>query len=391
MPHGEQSHEVVGAAVVRHGRVLAARRAGPAAARGRWELPGGKVEPGESAAQAVAREVREELGCDVAHERPLAGRAPLGEGRELSAHLVRLVAGEPVPREHDAVRWLAVEELEDVAWLDADRVFLPQLRDELAAGERFAGGNVGGAARVGQTVRRATGPWTPAVHALLAHLAASGLDGVPQVLGVDDAGREVLEYLPGAVLESDDDRPDALVADAARWLHRYHRAVAGFAHPGPWRNGAGALAPGQIVCHHDFAPYNVATSSSATGPRVVGVFDWDLASPGVPLDDVAFAAWNWVPMWSPLPADEAARRIRLLADAYGGEVAAPQVAAAVVPRIERSLAVMRHGVEVGDPGFLALAARGLPELTARSLAALRDRMPLVLEALDAGTRPAISS
>ena len=60
---------VVGAAVVRHGRVLATRRTNPPEAAGRWEFPGGKVEPGEDAEDAVVREIREELGCDVARDR----------------------------------------------------------------------------------------------------------------------------------------------------------------------------------------------------------------------------------------------------------------------------------------------------------------------------------
>ncbi|HWD79379.1 MAG TPA: hypothetical protein VG497_10860 [Kribbella sp.] len=59
------------------------------------------------------------------------------------------------------------------------------------------GGNVGGAVRVGDTVRRATGPWTPAIHALLNYLADAGLSGVPRVHGYDERGPEVLDYLPG--------------------------------------------------------------------------------------------------------------------------------------------------------------------------------------------------
>jgi hypothetical protein len=62
---------------------------------------------------------------------------------------------------------------------------------------RLDGGNAGGAVRVGDTVRRAAGPWTPAVHALLAHLAGRGIVGSPRPLGVDDQGREVLTYLAG--------------------------------------------------------------------------------------------------------------------------------------------------------------------------------------------------
>ena len=66
-------------------------------------------------------------------------------------------------------------------------------------------GNVGGAVRVGGTVHRATGPWTPAVHALLAYLA-DRVPHIPRVLGYDDRGREVLSYLPGRVLDEDRER-----------------------------------------------------------------------------------------------------------------------------------------------------------------------------------------
>jgi hypothetical protein len=62
----------------------------------------------------------------------------------------------------------------------------------LVAEERLEGGNVGGAVRVRDTVRRSAGPWTPAVHALLAHLADKGFTGAPRPLGFDEQGREVL-------------------------------------------------------------------------------------------------------------------------------------------------------------------------------------------------------
>ena len=64
---------VVGAAILAGGRVLAARRTSPPEAAGRWEFPGGKVEPGETAEAALCREVAEELGCRIAVT-GLAGR-----------------------------------------------------------------------------------------------------------------------------------------------------------------------------------------------------------------------------------------------------------------------------------------------------------------------------
>ncbi|MFC4785453.1 (deoxy)nucleoside triphosphate pyrophosphohydrolase [Nocardioides sp. MAHUQ-72] len=118
---------VVGAALVRDGRVLAARRTRPAATAGRWEFPGGKVEDGESPDAALVREIREELGCSVEVSHWLSGAVPIGERHELTVAVVRLVSGEPVPHEHDLVRWLSAAELGDVDWLEPDRPFLDEL------------------------------------------------------------------------------------------------------------------------------------------------------------------------------------------------------------------------------------------------------------------------
>jgi 8-oxo-dGTP diphosphatase len=122
---------VVGAALVRDGRVLACRRTAPAAAAGRWELPGGKVEPGETPEAALVREVREELGIEIAVSRWLAAEATIADGVLLRAALATIVGGEPVPVEHDAVRWLGPDELDTVDWLDPDRPFLDEIRSAL--------------------------------------------------------------------------------------------------------------------------------------------------------------------------------------------------------------------------------------------------------------------
>ena len=125
--------EVVGAAIVRDGRVLAARRTAPSATAGRWEFPGGKVEPGESAEDALVREVREELGCTIEVIGWLDGEVALGTAYLLRVAVARLVAGDPDPVEHDQVRWLLADELGSVDWLDGDRPFLAGLPAVLAA------------------------------------------------------------------------------------------------------------------------------------------------------------------------------------------------------------------------------------------------------------------
>ncbi|PRY60269.1 8-oxo-dGTP diphosphatase [Knoellia remsis] len=122
--------EVVGAAIVDDlvapTRLLAARRTEPAALAGGWELPGGKVDPGETCAEALHREIREELGVEVALgdrvDGPLErGRWPLGTAYAMTVHLATVTAGEPAPIEdHDALRWVTEDDLYAVAWLPAD-------------------------------------------------------------------------------------------------------------------------------------------------------------------------------------------------------------------------------------------------------------------------------
>ena len=382
--------EVAAAAIVSDGRLLAARRTHPADVAGGWELPGGKVDPGESVADAVRREVHEELGCEVRYLFSLVGRRPIKPGYELTAHVVRLVSGEPVPHEHDIVRWLMPEELDDVDWLPSDLPFLPQLRELLLDGSRLPGGNVGGATRIGATVRRATGPWTPAIHALLDHLAAAGLTETPRVLGVDERGREVLTYLEGRLVDVDREIVSAdLLVDAMTWLRAFHQAVKGFRHPGPWRTVHRDIEPGELICHHDYAPYNIAVSSTAAGERVVGVFDWDMAGPGLPRDDLAFAAWNWVPLHREMPPSSSAQRLQAMATAYGGGVTATQILDLVVPRIERSLEVISAGLGAGDPGMLNLAMVGEPARSARGLDLLRARVPAIRAELVPGSWPVV--
>lgn len=125
---------VVGGAVVRDGRLMAVRRTGPAALRGRWELPGGKVDADESPDVALARELHEELGIRVRVEEWLEPTVAIGDGPlRLAVALVTIADGEPRPVEHDAVRWLSGEELEDVDWLEPDRPFVDLLRPRLRA------------------------------------------------------------------------------------------------------------------------------------------------------------------------------------------------------------------------------------------------------------------
>lgn len=123
---------VVGAAVVRDGRMLVAQRSYPAELAGRWELPGGGVEPGETERAALVRECREELGARVRVGGRVGTDLPLGR-RVLRVYRAGLEPGspEPVAREHRALRWAGPREIATLAWLDADRAVVADLLDLL--------------------------------------------------------------------------------------------------------------------------------------------------------------------------------------------------------------------------------------------------------------------
>ncbi len=236
--------------------------------------------------------------------------------------------------------------------------------------ERLAGGNVAGAVRIGDTVRRTTGPWTPAVHAFLDHLATR-VPHVPQLFGFDDLGREILSYLPGRVVDIDTEMLTfGQVASVVAWTRAFHDAVAGFSHPGPWRYFP--IAGPTLIGHNDIAPYNVCFD----GDNLVGVFDWDMSGPSTPLSELAFIAWNCVPLWRDIGPDLAARRLMLIAAAYGG-YDARQILHAVPRRIQ----LMLHGIPIaaaaGDQGMANLVALGEPDRSRASLADLVDRVPVI--------------
>lgn len=125
---------VVAGALIRDSRVLVAQRARPPELAGRWELPGGKVAPGESERDALARELAEELGLgmgDVAVGERLGDDIAADGGITLRAYRVRLIRGAPDVRDHRAIRWITAAQLHDLDWVPADRGWLGALAEAL--------------------------------------------------------------------------------------------------------------------------------------------------------------------------------------------------------------------------------------------------------------------
>ena len=241
----------------------------------------------------------------------------------------------------------------------------------------LAGGNMTEVVAVGDTVRRGRGPWTPMVHALLRHLRAARFDLVPEPLGVDERGREILSRLPGVVATyplDDAVLSDAMLGTVARLLRAYHDATVSFVPPSGTVWHWPAHEPAEVVCHNDFAPYNLLFD----GERITGVIDFDMAAPGPRAWDMAYTAYRFAPLTDPRNPDvpfrgvgEQARRLRAFCAAYGDPRIGPgDVVGAAPARLRELVAFIVDSAAAGDPAQRAVLARGDVDLYERDIAHL---------------------
>lgn len=234
----------------------------------------------------------------------------------------------------------------------------------------FADGNVSVVVRVGETVRRSTGEWTPATHALLRHLRGAGFAGCPEVLGVDAKEREILSFIPGetAPASLEGYEGDATLVAVAGFYRAFHTASASFAPPpdARWWRSIGAPNGDEIVCHNDLAPWNTVFQDD----EPVGLIDWDTAAPGRRSWDLAYALWRWAPLYPEErfgPPAERARRIAVFCSAYGWDDPG-----SLLPVIGERQRVMRDTLvtwgEAGLPGFKEMLRDGHREIIEADIA-----------------------
>lgn len=188
------------------------------------------------------------------------------------------------------------------------------------------GGMVSHAVRVGDTVRRPLRRWSYAVHDLLNFLSDAGFEAAPRVIGIDDAGREILTWLPGETIRRPwptEFRAASGLADTSRLLRSYHDVVASYSPPAgaQWWTGRRGLRDGELICHGDLTPWNLVWRNGL----VVGVIDWDFAEPASPMFDLAKFAFHATPMRGDSYCQECGlegpthrlERFATICDAYG--------------------------------------------------------------------------
>ncbi|HEX7757875.1 MAG TPA: aminoglycoside phosphotransferase family protein [Caulobacteraceae bacterium] len=254
----------------------------------------------------------------------------------------------------------------------------------------YGGLENGRVVRVGDTVRRPAGAWTATTQALLKHLAGKGFPsprppGLEEKGGLDEKGREILSFLPGrAGLWP---WPPALLAESGprqvgRLLKAYHQAVADFAPPAPavWRHGPQDLAPGQIVLHGDFGPYNLVWTGESPLATLSGVIDFELARPGDALEDAAFAAIRVAHLRPDATAAKVGfatipdRQARLAAFAEGYGCAPGDLLANIIPTQEDELRrIILWGGEGREP-WATFLRKGLAGEARAELAWMEDNL-----------------
>jgi len=159
--------------------------------------------------------------------------------------------------------------------------------------------------RIGHKVHRPSGPWTTLVHAFLRDLRASGFNSAPRPFGLDEQGREILSFIEGEVSNYPLSRNAAsmnTLSSAAKLLRRYHDASQNFlAGLNPEKNTwqFPARHPQEVICHGDFAPYNLVLD----GENAIGLIDFDTCHPGPRVWDIAYALYRWAPFTNPSNKD----------------------------------------------------------------------------------------
>ncbi|MCW2132071.1 aminoglycoside phosphotransferase family protein [Arthrobacter sp. VKM Ac-2550] len=250
--------------------------------------------------------------------------------------------------------------------------------------------------RIGDTVRRPVRPFTATVQLYLAYLHAQGFDAAPLPLGYDDAGREVLSYVPGDIpvepLPAEATGADILV-ELARLIRRLHDAAQGWlppegvvfgSLPGIHPSGVRPLfAAPELVSHQDYCPGNVVFRNGVPAALI----DFDLARPTTRVADIVNALYWWAPLLhqtdrAPALAEaDIPARVRLFADAYGMNAEQRSRLVDVAIQRSRNASLTAKAAADADPVFKRWWDEGVKDRMPRAEAWLRDNADLIRAAL----------
>ncbi|GAB3056702.1 phosphotransferase [Salinicoccus sesuvii] len=238
-------------------------------------------------------------------------------------------------------------------------------------GEKLNGGNVSEVYRMGDTVRRELKLGSSKIHELLIHLDKKGFQQAPKFLGIDENGKEILTFFKGeagnyplkAYMWSDE-----VLKEIAKMLRLYHDSVTDFSFDESWQFLDNTPPPYEVICHNDFAIYNIIFNEK----QPVGIIDFDNASPGPRLWDIAYTLYTCVPLsrYNLLESSERTvsynhskdaertkRRIKLFFESYGEKVE-ENFLEMVILRLEGLTKTIVRKAREGDLAFQKMIKEG---------------------------------
>ncbi|ARM92387.1 aminoglycoside phosphotransferase protein (plasmid) [Rhizobium sp. CIAT894] len=251
------------------------------------------------------------------------------------------------------------------------------------------GGRTGQIWRDGDTVIRPSGAWTPTVHRFLRHLRSRGFAAAPEPIAITGENQEIVSYVSGRVCEDLADPfvgSETMLLSAARLLRDFHSASEGFLardqEVQTWM--LPPQEPREIVCHGDYAPYNLATA----GHQAVGIIDFDTAHPGPRLWDLAYAVYRWAPLSDPSNPgvisglDEQLRRAEIFCTAYGTTAEERrQLPEMICRRLQALVDFMQARASAGDETFVEDVAAGDAQLYLSDIGYIQKYRDRLLKAL----------
>jgi Ser/Thr protein kinase RdoA (MazF antagonist) len=167
--------------------------------------------------------------------------------------------------------------------------------------------------RVGSTVRKRWTESTPSVLAFMDSVRSAGVD-VPAVLGRDEQGRQVLEFIPGRLALESDPLTPAELHRVGKMVRAIHDASAQFVPPPDARWTVAIPAPGnEVICHNDLAPWNLILGERWT------FIDWDASAPSTRLWDLAYAAQAFTLSDARRPPEDAAADLAAFIGGYAAD------------------------------------------------------------------------
>ncbi|NBI28136.1 phosphotransferase [Chengkuizengella marina] len=184
--------------------------------------------------------------------------------------------------------------------------------------EELTGGRIGKIHKVEETVVRPSNKWTKNVHCFLQFLHEEGADFVPKPYGINEKEEEILSFMPGDVFHyplPDKLLTDSMIVSSSKLLLKFHkfseRYVSRLTNDEQWM--LSASYPIEVMCHGDFAPYNVTIVNN----EAAGIIDFDTLHPGSKMWDISYAIYRWVPFDSHGNLKEQIRKTKLFLDTYG--------------------------------------------------------------------------